>query len=119
MKHIASNSCAALLLSLGLCAAITRPAQAHGGGGSHGGGMAGMSRGYIGSANPGAIATPMMSPRLGTVAAPTMPGSTLATAVVVCSCRNRKRRSLRRAPSVRGARSASGGGCIVRLPERC
>jgi hypothetical protein len=81
MKHIASNSCAALLLSLGLCAAITMPAQAHGGGGSHGGGMAGMSRGYIGSANPGAIATPMMSPRLGTVAAPTMPGSTLATAV--------------------------------------
>jgi hypothetical protein len=82
MKHIASNSCAGLLLSLALCAAVAVPAQAHGGGGSHGGGMAGMSRGSIGSMSPSALATPMMSPRLGAAAAPRMRGSTLATAAV-------------------------------------
>jgi hypothetical protein len=82
MKRIASRSCVVPLLSLGLCAAIAAgPAQAHGGGGSHGGGMTGMSRGSIGSMGRSALAAPMLGPRLGAGSAATMPGSTLATAV--------------------------------------
>jgi hypothetical protein len=83
MKPIASNFCAALLLSLGLYPAISVPAQADGGGGSHGSGMAGMSRGSVGLMSRGAIA-PIVGPRLGAAAAPTMPtmpGSTPGTAV--------------------------------------
>jgi hypothetical protein len=76
MQRIASNSCAPLLLSLGLCATTIMPAQAHGGGGSHGGGMAAMSRGSIGSMSRSALGAPMLSPRLAAAAAspPTIPG---------------------------------------------
>ena len=81
MKRIASSSGAVLLLSLGLCAAVTVPAQAHGGGGSHGGGLAGMSRGPTGAMGRGMLAAPILGPRSGAVSAPTRPGSTLATAL--------------------------------------